>query len=192
VADDLLRYRAYTLESTVVEVVAISGARDLDVKSLDERPAQVQQLEWHHPYLLWGTEEADPIQDIIFRFYNRALYHILVTYDRGRMEGMTNEDVIASLSETYDSPPLRRAGARGVAAAAMAADTTVVARWEDRRSSPSLVGATHRNANCAELEGLEWIRPQRHQRGGPFGWKGSAIARAGPARKADGRRLRPE
>jgi hypothetical protein len=44
-AQDLLGYRAYTLESTVAAVVAISGARDSDVKSLHERPAHIQRLD---------------------------------------------------------------------------------------------------------------------------------------------------
>ena len=128
-AQDLLRYRAYTLESSVAEVVKISEARDSDVKSLHERPARIQQLEWRPPYALRGAEGADPVQDIIFRFYNGEL---LVTYDRGRMEGLTNDDVIASVSAAYGVPPLRPAGARSVPAAEMAADTTVVARWEDQ------------------------------------------------------------
>ena len=45
-AQDLSHYRAYTLESSVAEVVTISEARDADVKSLHERPARIQQLEW--------------------------------------------------------------------------------------------------------------------------------------------------
>jgi hypothetical protein len=142
-AQDLSRYRAYRLESTVAAVVAISGARDSDVKSVHERPAQIQELEWHSAFVLRGTEGADPIQDIIFRFYNGALYQILVTYDRARMEGLTNEDVIASVSATYGIPPLRPARARSVPAAEMAADTTVVARWENQSALLTLTRGSY-------------------------------------------------
>jgi hypothetical protein len=142
-AQDLSRYRAYTLESGVAAVVAISGARESDVKSIHERPAQIQQLEWHPAYVLRGTEGADPVEDIIFRFYNGALYQLVVTYDRGRMEGLTNDDVIASVSATYGIPPLRAAGARSVAAADVAPDTTVVARWESQSALLALTRGSY-------------------------------------------------
>jgi hypothetical protein len=141
-AQDLSRYRAYTLESGVAAVVAISGARESDVKSLHERPARIQQLEWHPAYVLRGTEGADPVEDIIFRFYNGALYQLVVTYDRGRMEGLTNDDVIASVSATYGIPPLRAAGARSVAAD-VAPDTTVVARWENQSALLTLTRGSY-------------------------------------------------
>jgi hypothetical protein len=142
-AQDLLHYRAYTLESSVADVVRISETRDSDVKSVHERPARIQQLEWRPPYALRGAEGADPVQDISFRFYNGALYQLLVTYDRGRMEGLTSDDVIASVSAAYGIPPLRPSGARSVAAAEMAADTTVVARWEDQSALLTLTRGSY-------------------------------------------------
>ena len=142
-AQDLSRYRDYTLESSVAAVVKISEARDTDVKSLHERPARIQQLEWRPPYALRGSEGADPVRDISFRFYNDALYQLVVTYDRGRMEGLTNDDVIASVSAAYGIPPPRTAGARSVAATEMAADTTVVARWEDQSALLTLTRGSY-------------------------------------------------
>src|SRR6478672_1021150 len=143
-AQDLSRYRAYRLESTVAAVVTISGARDSDVKSLHERPARIQQLEWQPPYVVRGSEGADPVQGIIFRFYNGALYQLVVTYDRERMEGLTNDDVIASVSAAYGIPPLRPVGARSVAATDMGEDTTVVARWEDQSALLTLTRSSYR------------------------------------------------
>jgi hypothetical protein len=130
-AQDLSHYRAYTLESSVAEVVKTSEARESDVKVLHERPARIQQLQWHPGYVLRGTEGADPVQDITFRFYNGALYQLVVTYDRERMEGITADDVIASMSAAYGIPQLRPAGARN-ASADVAADATVIARWDDQ------------------------------------------------------------
>jgi hypothetical protein len=143
-AQDLSRYRAYTLESSVAAVVTISESRDSDVKSLHERPARIQQLEWRPPYALRGSEGADPVRDISFRFYNDALYQLVVTYDRERMEGLTDGDVIASVSAAYGVPSRRPAGALGVAAADMAEDTTVVARWEDQSAFLTLTRGGYR------------------------------------------------
>ena len=85
-AQDLSGYRAYTLESSVAAVATISKTQDSDVRSLHVRPARIQELKWDSPYTLRGAEGVDPVQDIIFRFYNGALYQLVVTYDRERME----------------------------------------------------------------------------------------------------------
>jgi hypothetical protein len=142
-AQELSHYRGYTLESSVAAVVTISGARESDVKSLHERPAQIQQLEWHPPYVLSGTVGADPVEDVIFRFYNGALYQLVVRYDRRRMEGLTNDDIIASVSATYGIPPVRLGSARAVGAADVASDATVVARWEDQSALLTLTRASY-------------------------------------------------
>ena len=108
-AQDLSRYRAYALESSLDSVIAASGARVGDAKSLHERPARIQELEWRAPYGSSGSELADPVRTIVFTFYNDALYQVVVSYDRDRTEGLTNKDIIESLSAAY-GVPLRQVG----------------------------------------------------------------------------------
>ena len=43
-AQDLARYRAYALNTSVESVIAISGSRPGDVKTRHVRPARIQQL----------------------------------------------------------------------------------------------------------------------------------------------------
>ena len=43
-AQDMSRYRAYVLQSSLESVVAASGARTADAKTLHERPATIQQI----------------------------------------------------------------------------------------------------------------------------------------------------
>jgi hypothetical protein len=50
-AQDVSRYRAYALESSLDSVVAATGARAVDAKTLHERPATIQELEWRAPYV---------------------------------------------------------------------------------------------------------------------------------------------
>jgi hypothetical protein len=45
-AQDMSRYRVYVLESSLDFVVAASGARAADAKTLHVRPAIIQDLEW--------------------------------------------------------------------------------------------------------------------------------------------------
>ena len=109
-AQDLSRYRAYALESSLDSVITASGARLDDAKSLHERPARIQELEWRAPYVGSGSELADPVREIAFTFYNDALYQVVVSYDHDRTEGLTNKDIIESLSAAYGVPLLRSAG----------------------------------------------------------------------------------
>jgi hypothetical protein len=98
-AQDLSRYRAYALDSSLDSVVAASGAPASDAKTLHERPATIQQLEWRAPYVDSRDTLADPVREISFTFYNDALYQVIVTYDRDRTEGLKNGDIIDSVSK---------------------------------------------------------------------------------------------
>ena len=126
-AQDLSRYRVYVLESSLESVVAASGARAADTKTLHERPARIQQLEWRAPYASSGGEMADPVRGAVFAFHNDALYQVVVSYDRDRTNGLTNSEIIESLTAmlrpsrtqvgeqptTSRAPRHRRAGAMG-------------------------------------------------------------------------------
>ena len=105
-AQDLARYRTYTLGDTVASVVGASGADSSDVKTVHERPRLMQELEWRAAY----GEGADPVRTLVFSFVDDALYQIAVTYDRDRMTGLTDKDVIEGLTATYGVPTR---GARG-------------------------------------------------------------------------------
>jgi hypothetical protein len=182
-AQDLSRYRAYALESSLDSVIAASGARVGDAKSLHERPARIQELEWRAPYGSSGSELADPVRTIVFTFYNDALYQVVVSYDRDRTEGLTNKDIIESLSAAYGVPLVRSAGTRTTRPAAALPDTIVLAQWENAASSLTLVrgaytpdfqlilnskplSTTARSAirEAVRLDGLEAPRRELEQR----------------------------
>jgi len=138
-AQDMSRYRVYALGSSVDSVIAASGARSADVKTLHERPATIQELQWRAPYVGFGDAPADPVQEIAFTFYNDALYRVVVTYDRDRTEGLTNKDVLEALSATYGVPALGSARTRTSAPAEPFPDSIVLARWETAESLVTLV-----------------------------------------------------
>lgn len=138
-AQDLSRYRAYDLESSLASVITASGAHLGDAKSLHERPARIQELEWRAPYVGSGSEPADPVREITFTFYNDALYQVVVSYDHDRTEGLTNNDIIESLSAAYGAPLRRAAGTRTGRPSAALPDTIVLAQWENAASSLTLL-----------------------------------------------------
>jgi hypothetical protein len=142
-AQDLSRYRDYVLESSVDTVAAASGLRATEVKTLHERPAKIQQLQWRTPYVNPETTTADPVREVEFAFFNDALYQVVVTYNRDRTEGLTNDDIIESLSASYGAPVLKSAIARTGFPAGTLLENTVLAQWNTSASSVTLLRDTY-------------------------------------------------
>ena len=86
---------------------------------------------------------ADPVRSIAFSFYNDALYQIIVNYDRDRTAGLTNTDVIESISATYGVPVLATAKTRTSAPAEAAIDSSVLARWDTADSQLTLLRGSY-------------------------------------------------
>jgi hypothetical protein len=144
VAQELSRYRDFALESSVAEIVKTSGARESDLKTLHVRPAKVQEITWRAPYTNSGTALADPVRDVLFSFYDDQLYRIVVNYERERMEGLTNDDVIESISEKYGVPLLRHAH-KSVRPAIVdvLGDASILAQWDNTVSLVTLTQASY-------------------------------------------------
>ena len=134
-AQALTGYRAYVLDSSLETVLAASGARAADTKTLHERPAKIQELEWRAPYTRSGNELADPVRGLIFSFCDDALYQVLVSYHPDRTAGLTNGDIVGSLTAVYGTPLAASARNRPLAAPP---DTVVLAQWDSAGSSLTL------------------------------------------------------
>ena len=106
------RYRVYALDSSLDSVLAANGLRAADTRVLHERPAMIQELEWRAPYARSGNELVDPVRGIILSFCDDALYQVRVSYDRDRTDGLSNSDIVASLTTAYGTPVLRSAQTR--------------------------------------------------------------------------------
>ena len=142
-AQDMSRYRAYALESSLASVIAASGARPGDAKTPHMRPARIDELEWRAPYVFSGDQNPDPVRSIAFSFYNDALYQVIVNYDRDRTAGLTNTDLIESISATYGVSLLATAKTRTSAPAEAADDSLVLARWDTADSQLTLLRGTY-------------------------------------------------
>ncbi len=141
-AQDLSRYREYSLESSVNAVVAASGTRVGDVRMLRERPAKIHELEWRAAYPNTGSEDVDPVRGIVFSFYDNRLYQIVVEYHPDRTEGLTNDEVIASVSAMYGKA-LPAAVRLRDGSTFTPADTVALARWDGPSSALTLVRGSY-------------------------------------------------
>ena len=130
---DRSRYRDFQLGGDLPSISALTGVAQSEVKTLHVRPAVMQELQWRRRY---SSSEAtlaqvDPVQQIVFSFYNDQLSKMVVDYDHDRTAGMTDLDMIEAISKTYGrvSPAARKA--RAVASPLEEESGTPVARWGD-------------------------------------------------------------
>ncbi len=104
-----------------------------DAKTIHARPALMQELEWRPQYVSnFTASSADPVQKIVFSFYNDQLSKMVVDYDRDRTAGMTGGDIIEALSISYgpaDKPVLRTA--RTTPTEIDGESSVAIARWGD-------------------------------------------------------------
>ena len=142
-AQDLSRYRDFVLESSVDTVAAASGVRATEAQTLHERPAKIQELQWRAPYVNPASAAADPVHDVAFTFFNDALYQVVVTYNRDRTQGLTNDDIIQSLSASYGAPGLKSAITRTGLPVGALLENNVLAQWNTAVSSLTLLRDTY-------------------------------------------------
>jgi len=103
-AQDLSKYRHFTIGMSMTRVLERTGQKMADVKLIHGRPALVQELNWWPPNLPGISYQSDTVEQILFSFYNGELYKISVTYDRSSTEGLTEEDMVKSISAKYGPP----------------------------------------------------------------------------------------
>src|ERR1700733_13377907 len=101
---DLSKYRDFSIGTSLTVIRKLTGEKLEEVTVMSERPALLQQLTWWPASLAGAPMRRDPVEHIVFSFYNDALYKISVTYERAATEGLTTEDMIKSLPAKYGPP----------------------------------------------------------------------------------------
>jgi hypothetical protein len=137
-AQDLSKYRTFSLGASVASVLKHTDQKADDVKLIHARPSMSQELTWW-PSRLGTSYRSDAIEQILFSFNNSELYKISVTYDRGATEGLNATDMMKALSAKYgpatsvaleiDAAPNNHYDSNGRA----------IASWEDSQYSVNLV-----------------------------------------------------
>ena len=129
-AQDLSRYRTFELGSELLSVSTLTGVASSEAKTVHLRPALLQDLEWRPSR--WGVGSAspstDPVEQIVFSFYNNQLFRIIVDYGQERTKGLTDADMIDAISEVYGK---RIPGPIRVATALETESGSRLARWGD-------------------------------------------------------------
>jgi hypothetical protein len=138
-AQDLSMYRNFSFGMTLADISKQIDKKPSDSTVIHERPALIEELTWLpiQPYDL--SRPAEPVDQILFSFYNGALYRMLVTYEDSATKGLTDEDMIRAVSAKYG------VATRPVAAVvnfpmnpSYKATEKIIARWEDPQYSVNL------------------------------------------------------
>ena len=69
-AQDLSKYRHFTLGMSITRVLERTGQKMADVKLIHGRPALVQEVSWWPPNLPGTSFQSDTVEQILFSFYN--------------------------------------------------------------------------------------------------------------------------
>jgi hypothetical protein len=138
-AQSVTRYRDYEIGASLAAVAAVAGVKIADAKTIHQRPAVTQTLEWRAPFSLDRTGRLkDPVEQIVFSFYNDQLFRLVIDYDRQRTEGLTDADMVEAISAVYGTPLPPPLKARGTLSQPVAELGTRVAGWGDGASSAVL------------------------------------------------------
>jgi hypothetical protein len=108
-SQDRTLYRSYRLGNDLTSVAAQARVPAAGAKTVHQRPSLIQELEWRRPYVTSGSAmtPSDPVQRIVFSFYDNQLFRLLISYDPQRTNGLTDADMIDALSATYGAPLLQ-------------------------------------------------------------------------------------
>jgi hypothetical protein len=127
------QYRDFELGGDIATVAGLAGVPSSEARTIHERPAVLQDLGWRPSRWLVGSTavSTDPVEQIVFSFYNDQLFRIVVDYGHERTEGMTNADMTEAISAIYGAPVRRLPGAARLASPIEAESGSPVARWGD-------------------------------------------------------------
>ena len=138
-AQDLSKYRHFTLGMSMTRVLERTDQKMADVKVIHSRPALIQELTWWPPNLPGASFQADTVEQILFSFYNGELYKISLTYDRSSIEGLTAPDMMNAISANYGPATNVVPEVDSAKMDSYDVKQRLVATWEDSQYSFNLV-----------------------------------------------------
>ena len=145
-AQDLSKYRHFTVGMSLTKLLERTDQKMTDVKMIHNRPALIQELTWWPPNVPGTSLRSDSVEQILFSFYNGELYKISVTYDRPSTEGLTEEDMVKSISAKYGAATIVAPEIDSAPSDRYNSKQKPVASWEDAQYSFSLVRSSFGDA----------------------------------------------
>jgi hypothetical protein len=137
-AQDLSKYRNFSFGMNTESVLKLAEEKPAEVITIHQQPALIQELSWYPPLPFASPRPAEPVQKVLFSFYNGELYKMVVTYDGDAIKGLTNEDMIRILAAKYGTATRSAAEVSATSDDSYGAKEKVIARWENPQYSLNL------------------------------------------------------
>ena len=135
---DLSKYRNFSFGMSLASVSKQVDRQPIEAEVIHQRPALIQELTWYPPQPYGSSGPAEPVDQILFSFYNGALYRMLVTYENSAIKGLTDEDMIRVVSAKYGAATRPVADVNFPTNPSYRPTEKVIARWEDSQYSFNL------------------------------------------------------
>ena len=143
-AQDFSRYREFQFGMNLLAVAKQADVNPSEAKMIHQRPAMIQELEWRLGRPLAASHQADSVKEVLFSFYNGELFRMVISYDRDRTQGLTDEDMIEAISATYGIATRPAAKIILFSSSHIYNDSEkVIARWEDSQYSFNLFRSSY-------------------------------------------------
>jgi hypothetical protein len=140
-AGDLSKYREFQFGTSLSTVAKQTGGSPTQAKVVQRRPALIEEFQWR-PQTFGSTAKSEPVQEIVFSFYDSLLFRIVVNYDRYETEGLTAEDIIETLSVKYGAA-VKPAAAGKSATGTYGDPEDAVALWQDAQYRFELIRSSY-------------------------------------------------
>jgi hypothetical protein len=145
-AQDLSNYRGFQFGMNLPAAAQKAAVRPSDARSVHQRPAMIEELEWRLQSFLNASPQTDPVKDVLFSFYNGELFRMVVNYDPDKTQGLTSDDMIGAISATYGLATRPPAKTINFSSAQGYSETEkVLARWEDSQYSFNLFRSSYQS-----------------------------------------------
>jgi hypothetical protein len=145
-AQDLSKYRNFSLGTNLPAVLKHTNQRSVDVKATHDGSLLFQELTWRPANGMGVVSRSESVDELVFSFYKGELYKMVVTYERASTEGLTADDMVKSISAKYGPPTSIALEIDSAGKEQYELRQKPVASWEDSQYSFNLVRSSFPNA----------------------------------------------
>ena len=145
-AQDLSKYRNFSLGTNLPTVLKHTNQRLVDVKATHDGSLLFQELTWRPANGMGVVSRSESVDELVFSFYKGELYKMVVTYERASTEGLTADDMVKSISAKYGPATSIALEIDAAANEQYAVRGKPVASWEDSQYSLNLVRSSFSSA----------------------------------------------
>jgi len=135
---DLSSYRGFQLGMSLDAVAQQTGIVS-EARVVHQRPELIQELTCGPLRGRGSPPPGESVRKVLLSFYNGQLFRIVVSYERGRTEGLTVEDMVDALSVTYGPALLPATEIASSVSRVSPESDRIVAQWGDPQHAINLV-----------------------------------------------------